>query len=76
MKCTFEKREEADVHRTPAQDDVAGEVFLQGEEGAAHQGEQEVAFHQQPVVVRQDGVVGEHHHRFTSQLSHQKCSQS
>ena len=46
--------------RTPAQDDVPDQVFLQGEEGAAHQREQEVALHQQPAVVGQDGVVGEH----------------
>lgn len=31
---------------TPAQGDVPGKVLLQGEEGAAHQGEQEVTLHQ------------------------------
>lgn len=54
---------------TPAQDDVPGEVFLQGEKGAVHQGEEEVALHQQPAVVCQDGVVGEHQHDLTRHLS-------
>lgn len=54
---------------TPAQGDVPGEVLLQGEEGAAHQGEQEVALHQQPAVVGQDGVVGEHQHHLTGRLA-------
>lgn len=53
---------------TPAQDDVPGEVLLQGEEGAAHQGEEEVTLHQQPAVVGQDGVVGKHQNDFTSHL--------
>ena len=59
----------ADVnYPTPAQDDVPGEVFLQGEEGAAHQCEQEVALRQQPAVVCQDGVVGEHQRHLTHHL--------
>lgn len=57
---------------TPAQGDVPGEVLLQGEEGAAHQGEQEVTLHQQPAVVSQDGVVGKHKHHLTSHLQHSK----
>lgn len=54
---------------TPAQGNVPGEVLLQWEKGAAHQGEQEVALHQQPAVVGQDGVVGEHQHQLASCLS-------
>lgn len=53
---------------TPAEDDVPDEVLLQGEEGAAHQGEQEVTLRQQPAVVCQDGVVGEHQHHLTRHL--------
>lgn len=53
---------------TPAQDDVPGEMLLQGEEGAAHQCEEEVTLHQQPAVVGKDGVVGKHHHNFTRHL--------
>lgn len=58
----------AGVPPTPAQDDVPGEVLLQGEEGAAHQGEQEVTLHQQPAVVGQDGVVGKHQDNLTRHL--------
>lgn len=61
---------------TPAQDDVPGEVLLQGEEGAAHQGEEEVALCQQPAVVCQDGVVGEHQHDLTRHLPHRKEGES
>lgn len=56
--------------RTPAQDDVPGEVFPQGEEGAAHQGEEEMCLHQQPAVVCQDGIVGKHQHHLTGHLAH------
>lgn len=43
-------------------------MFLQGEEGAAHQDEQEVTLHQQPAVVGEDGVVGKHQRDFTPNL--------
>lgn len=56
--------------RTPAQDDVPGEVFPQGVEGVAHQGEEEMSLHQQPAVVRQDGIVGKHQHHLTGHLIH------
>lgn len=56
------------MNSTPAEDDVPGQVFLQGEEGAAHQGEQEVTLRQQPAVVRQDGVVGKHQGDFARDL--------
>lgn len=54
---------------TPAQADVPGQVLLEREEGAAHQSEQEVALHQQPAVVGQDGVVGEHQRHLAGRLS-------
>lgn len=53
---------------TPAQEDGPGEVFLQREEGSAHQREQEVTLHQQPAVVGKDEVVAEHQHNLTSHL--------
>lgn len=55
---------------TPAEEDVPGEVFPQGEEGAAHQHKQEVTLHQQPAVVGEDGVVGKHQHNFARHLPH------
>lgn len=55
---------------TPAEDDVPGQMFLQGEEGAVNKGVQEVALHQQPAVVCKDGVVGKHQHDLTRRLPH------